>query len=655
MNSGSPFSPALRILHLEDNLADAELIHAQIERQWPDLKVTLVDTRDGFLQALDSEEFDLILSDFTMPNFNGLKALELVRARGKATPFMFISGTIGEENAVAALQRGAADYLIKDRPARLIPAMRAALEQRREHQLRQLAEQRLREQGEALDKAGDAICIADLEGRVTYWNQSASRLFGWDAAKDCDRLLKEVFGLFNQALVPDALQEIHRHGAWTKEMQLPGTDDNLHHIVSRWTLVRDNAGQPKSILIINTDVTEQKKLETRLLRAQRLESVGMLAGGIAHDLNNVLAPILMAVNLLQQKLTDVGMLRIVGVLETSAQRGAALIRQVLAFSRGMDGERTALQPRLVIKEVVLLLGETLPRAIRIETELSADLWLVKSNTTQLSQVLMNLGVNARDAMPNGGQLLIKAANCPVDDNLAQANPGAQTGPHVLITVTDTGTGIPPELLHRIFDPFFTTKAAGKGTGLGLSTVLGIVKSHGGFMQVQSELGRGTEVRIYLPATVSQAESPTSPADEPPVRGHGEIVLVIDDESAVREITGTLLEEHGYHVLLAENGSEGLAQFRQHQAEVSVVITDMMMPGMQGAEVIQELRLLKPGVGIVAMSGVLREGSKLTEESDRLIILRKPMTAQDLMRALLRLLPCTSRPPVCGHERLVAEP
>ena len=636
-HSHIPFASPLRLLHLEDNLSDAELISSQIGVEWPDCRIKRVDTRADFLAALRNEEFDLILSDFSLPAFDGLEALSLVKDMGSATPFLFLSGTIGEDNAVKALQRGAVDYLIKDRPARLIPAMRAALEQRREHVLRRRAERHLTEQAEVLDKARDAICVADIEGRITYWNQSACQLFGWKGDEGRGRALPELFGLFNQALIPEALRELHARGDWTREMQLAGNDDQLRHIVSRWTLVRDDAGRPKSILLINTDVTEQKKLEAQLLRAQRLEGIGTLAGGIAHDLNNVLAPILMAVNLLQLKLTDPDTLRLVAVLEKSAQHGAGLIRQVLAFARGAEGERTEIQPQLAVQDVVSLLKETLPRAITIETDLPRDLWPVLANSTQLGQVLMNLGVNARDAMPGGGRLLIQASNVMVDERLAQATRGAQAGPHVLITVIDSGTGIPPALIDRIFDPFFTTKVAGKGTGLGLSTVLGIIKGHGGFLHVQSDPGHGTRFNLYFPAVKAEAKGPAGTTVPAPPRGHGETILVIDDEESIRDIVSALLRAYGYKTVVAESGADGLAKYRGHRSEINAVLTDMMMPAMQGNEVIRELRALNPDVRIVAMSGVVGEQTGKGQASDRLVFLGKPMTGEELVVALQSVL------------------
>ncbi len=418
---------------------------------------------------------------------------------GTQAPFLFLSGTIGEDNAVEALKRGAVDYVIKDRMGRLVPAVRRALDEVAQQRSRQQAEQQLRDQAELLDKAHDAIYVRDLADRVLYWNGSAERLYGYSAREVEDRRASEL-GLLprNAETLAEARRVLLERGEWTGEYRAISRSRVEFDIMARRTLLRDPAGAPRAILCIDTDITEQKKMETQFLRAQRLESIGMLAGGIAHDLNNVLAPILMAVGLLQQKCEDPEIKPLLAVLETSAQHGAGLIRQVLAFARGVEGERAALQPQLIIRDVTQLLAETLPRSVALDSQVPRDLWLVNSSSTQLSQVVMNLCVNARDAMPQGGAITVRAQNVMVDEELAAANPGAQPGPHVLISVADTGTGIPPEVRERIFDPFFTTKIIGKGTGLGLSTVLGIVKSHGGFLQLQSEVGRGTESTSIFP-------------------------------------------------------------------------------------------------------------------------------------------------------------
>jgi two-component system cell cycle sensor histidine kinase/response regulator CckA len=640
MNTTISNGHPLRLLHIEDSVLDAELIHARLRKHWPECEIKRVDTRADFLASLTGPPVDLILSDFSLPSFNGLEALGLARQQAPSIPFMFLSGTIGEESAVLALQRGAVDYVIKDRPARLIPAMERALEQRRELRRREEAEQRMIEQAGLLDKARDAVCVTDLDGRVTYWNRSAAALFGWNGEEGQGRKLQDLFSRSGQELTTAALAQLHATGSWNGELRLPDRGYEARYLDSRWTLVKEADGRPQSILLISTDVTEQKKLEAQLLRTQRLEGIGTLAGGIAHDLNNVLSPILMSVDLLRTSLEDEPSLQIVDMVEKSAQHGAALIRQLLAFARGADGERMEMQPQLVIKEVVKLLGDTLPRSITIEADLPPDLWSIRANSTQLSQVFMNLGINARDAMPGGGKLTFRAENITLTEKEAQVNPGAKAGRHVRISVADSGTGIPPELLERIFDPFFTTKAPGKGTGLGLSTVVGILKGHGGFLQVQSGIGQGTEFQLYFPAG---AENPVlaagAIASAPPFsRGRGETVLVIDDEEGVRKIVSALLFAQGYKVLVASNGFDGIVLYQEHRQRVQVVLTDMMMPGLQGADVVRELRLLDPDVRIVAMSGISTELAALPQEHGRLAVLAKPMTGPELVQAIQSVMP-----------------
>jgi signal transduction histidine kinase/CheY-like chemotaxis protein len=392
-------------------------------------------------------------------------------------------------------------------------------------------------------------------------------------------------------------------GKWNGELRHVTKDGREVIVEGYWTLVRDAEGRPKTIFAINTDITEKKKLEAQFLRAQRLESVGTLASGIAHDLNNILSPILMGTQMLQMRLEGEADRRLLGVMQANAERGAEMIKQVLSFAKGLGGERVLVQPKHLIREIAKVVEETFPKSIRISRRAPEGLWATSGDPTQLQQVLMNLCVNARDAMPGGGELAIEAENRELDEIYAGMLKGATPGKYVLVTVSDTGEGIPPEIIDRIFDPFFTTKEHGQGTGLGLATVQGIVTSHGGFITVESQPGRGTSFKIYLPAheTSGRKAEETGPRRLPP--GRGETILVIDDEAAIREIAQTTLERFGYRALTADNGATALGIFAPRKNEISVVITDMMMPVMDGPATIRALRKLNPHVQIIASSGL----------------------------------------------------
>ena len=351
------------------------------------------------------------------------------------------------------------------------------------------AEQKIQEQAALLDVATDAILVQDLNNRILYWNQGAERLYGWKA--DEAKGLNVLELLYKDSPHrEDVLVSVTLKGSWQGELHQITKSGKQIIVSSRWTLVRDQAEQPTSILTVNTDITANKQLEAQFLRAQRLESIGTLASGISHDLNNVLTPILLSAQLLQMLHKDQQSQRLLQLQETNAKRGAALVKQVLAFARGVEGERTILQPRHLISEIQQIVKQTFPKSIELYTDISPELWTVFGDATQLHQVLMNLVVNARDAMPNGGILRLVAENLVIDQNYAQMNLDAQVGSYVVITVSDTGTGIPINILPQIFEPFFTTKEVGNGTGLGLSTVIGIIKSHSGFVNVYSEVGKG---------------------------------------------------------------------------------------------------------------------------------------------------------------------
>ena len=498
---------------------------------------------------------------------------------------------------------------------------------------RQLADIRIREQASLLDRARDAILVSDLDHRITYWNKSAERLYGWNAAEAFGRSAEELL-LPDQEAFRLATAAVARDGEWTGELTQHDRTGRQLVIEGRWTLLRDPSDQPKNILCIHTDITEHKRLEEQFLRAQRLESIGTLAGGIAHDLNNVLSPISMSIELLQSDVTSERGRELLATLSASARRGAEMVNQVLSFARGMEGRRLEICPRSLVGDVENIIRDTFPKNISLRTHLPRTLWSLTGDPTQLHQVLLNLCVNARDAMPDGGEIVITAENVDLDERFAATEPAAKPGPHVLIRVEDTGHGIPAKLLDKIFEPFFTTKEVGKGTGLGLSTSLAIVKSHGGFIRAASAAGRGSCFLILLPARPSVAEESPGEADRPIPRGKGETILVADDEPSIRQITRRILESYGYRVLLACDGVEAVEIYRQNQGGIAAVLTDMMMPEMDGQETIRMLAMIDPEVRIIAASGISDKGRIAKEENSCVrYFVPKPYTSESLLKAL----------------------
>jgi PAS domain S-box-containing protein len=501
---------------------------------------------------------------------------------------------------------------------------------------RKRAEEQIREQAALLDKAHDAIGLRNLEQNLIYWNKGAEYLYGWTAEEAIGKNADELLYKEQSSNLIEAKKSIIEKGEWTGELGQITKEGKEIIVESRWTLVYDSEGKPKSILIINTDITEKKKLESHLLRAQRMESIGTLAGGIAHDLNNVLTPTMLSLQLLKGKLNDEQSQKLLTILEKNSQRGADLIKQVLSFARGVEGERNPLQAKHIITEIEKVAKETFPRNIEIRSDIQKDLFTISGDATQLHQVIMNLCVNARDAMPDGGILSISAENFSIDENYARMHTEAKVGSYITIAVSDNGIGIPPKILDRIFEPFFTTKEFGKGTGLGLSTALAIVKSHGGFINVYSEVGKGTTFRVYLPAIKTEMQNVEEQQLELLV-GQGELVLVAEDEDSVREVTISTLEKYGYSVLAANDGADAVAEYAQNKDKIKVILMDMMMPVMDGHASIRAIRKINPEVKIIAVSG-LAEKDKLKNVTDYTnAFLPKPYTAERLLKTIHEVL------------------
>ena len=502
------------------------------------------------------------------------------------------------------------------------------------------SEQKLREQAALLDEASEAIFVRDLDDRITSWNHGAQRLYGWSADEVIGRQAAELLHDTDAAAVAlahAANQQVLRTGAWAGELTKFDKSKRARLIAARWSLLRDASGQPRAILTLNVDITEKRQLETQLLRTQRLEGIGTLAGGIAHDLNNVLTPILASIAMLREDEVSAKKRDDLTVIEASAQRGAAMVRQLLSFARGEpQGPHQRVDVVAIAGEVVTMIRETFPKDISSVLQPGEQPWAIHGDATQIHQLITNLCVNARDALPDGGRITIALRDVELDrDVAASLSSEARPGRWLLVRVEDTGVGMAPEVGDRIFEPFFTTKAFGKGTGLGLSTCHSIARNHKGFIVVSSELGKGSRFDVYLPADLTTP--PTPAARSAPVqlpRGNGELVLVVDDEAAIRTLSRRILERFGYKVLVAENGAEAVALYEANAADIAVVITDMSMPVMDGPTAVVMLKALNPAVRIVGSSGIHADGK--AEKARSLGVsdwLAKPYTTEALLQLL----------------------
>jgi signal transduction histidine kinase/DNA-binding response OmpR family regulator len=635
----------IRLLIVEDNANDAELTVRELERAGLNFEWERVTGESDYLAKLNSG-FDLILSDYYMPQFSGLRALELLKTQSAVEiPFILISGTVGEDVAVDAMRMGASDYLLKDRLARLGGAVKRALAQKQLADEHKTAVNELRWKTALLeaqmDSALDGILVADVHGIIILKNQRLSDIWKCPPEIAASELIAERFQYAaNQTKnPPEFVEKLNFLSAHPNELSRDEIELLDGRCLEQYSSpVRDKAGKYFGRIWAFRDITERKRLEQQVLRSQRMDSIGTLAGGIAHDLNNVLAPIMMSLAVLKLQATDKLSRETLEIISASAQHGADLVKQVLSFAKGVEGQRVEVQIKPLIRDVEKIANETFLKNIQVRTIIPKAIWTVIGDATQLRQVLLNLCVNARDAMPYGGILTLSTENMHADEHYAGLHPEARPGPYVLIQVEDNGTGISVDIIEKIFDPFFTTKEIGKSTGLGLSTTQAIVKSHGGFIQVHSEPEKGTKFKVYLPAqTESFIEIPPDTLETLP-RGNGELILVVDDEESVRLITKKTLETFGYRVILADDGVEAVSIFSSRHAEIAVVLTDMMMPVMDGPAAIQVLRRIKPDVRIIGASGLSNQQKPMSPASLGVKhFLPKPYPADAMLKILKELL------------------
>ena len=498
--------------------------------------------------------------------------------------------------------------------------------------------QQIEQQSQMLDQVSDAVSVVDPTGRITYWNQGAQRLFGWSANESIGQNVFELLYREDSKVQVEILREMRASRSWSGEVTKKTRSGKSITVDHRQTILRNESGNAIGFICIDIDLTKRKKMERLSNRSQRLESIGTLAGGIAHDLNNVLTPILMGAKLLAANRVTSNRQGLLDTMVASAQRGAGLIQQLLSFAGGIQGERHPVRIEQLINETRGLLEHTLPKSIQIETTISSDCPSVIGDATELAQILMNLCINARDAMPDGGTLRIEADSTRLNGNSVQLHPDAVGGLYLLIKVSDTGCGMTSEVLDRIFDPFFTTKEIGKGTGLGLATVQGIVKSHGGFIIVYSEPGRGSTFCVYLPADEKAGVASDQLRSGRVELGRGQTILLVDDESTILQMTTTALEGHGYQALTARDGTAAVDLFRERRDTIAAVLLDMMMPGLDGLQTLDQLLQIDPNVKVIACSG-LRTTQRETDavKHGAKAFLPKPYTDTQLLHTISQVI------------------
>ncbi len=607
----------LRILFLEDSPNDAELAVATLEESGYPCEWERVETREDFLNRLDAPDYDLILADYSLPSFDGVTALNLFLERGFDIPFILISGTLGEERAVESMKAGATDYVLKQHISRLGSVVRRALSEKAEQRQRKQAEEALlaaeARYRDLFENANDIIYICDLEGRFISINKKAEKLTGYTREEAIAMNFSEIVAPEHHDAVRESLSEKIEGSSDSAiyEIEIICKDGERLPVEVSTRLIREE-GRPVAVQGIARDLSERKSLEEQLRQSQKMEAIGCLAGGIAHDFNNLLTAIIGYSQISIAQLDKLNLPGIedtihplrenIGEVEKAARRAAALTKQLLAFSRKQLLQPKVMDLNALVMDIEIMLRRLIGEDIEMVTHLDARLGYVKADPGQIEQIIMNLVVNARDAMPEGGRLTIETANVELDEDYAGHHLETKPGSYVMLAVSDTGTGMDKETASRIFEPFFTTKTAGKGTGLGLSTVYGIVRQSGGSIYVYSEQGLGTTFKIYLPRIEGTSQSVVTRVPVAQAVQGSETILLVEDEEAVRRLSRVILQMNGYTVLEAANANEAISICDQHGGRIHLIITDVIMPLMSGRQLTEHLADSWPEMKVLYISG-----------------------------------------------------
>jgi PAS domain S-box-containing protein len=600
----------LRILHLEDNLIDAQIVEHTLAAAGMPCSVTRVATRVEYVKALEDKSIDLILCDNRLPDFDGLSALQICRERSPDLPFILVTGTLGEEQAIESMQNGATDYVLKDRLSRLCPAVRRAMQEVEGRAERRQAEEALQQSEQRLQivfsESPLGIALVGTDGRPILTNSALQKMLGYTGAE----LSRMSFRDFTHP--DDCAKDTELYG------QLIQGTRKSYQLEKRYirkggqviwarlsvSLARETQGHAVFAIGMVEDITERRQMEAQFVEAQKMEVIGQLAGGVAHDFNNIIGIIMGYSDLmLEQTSLDHEFRNKLETIRAAAERAAGLTRQLLIFSRKQAVQPVVLDVNDVVKDLDKMLRRLIDENIEMTVVPGKQTGRIRADSGYVGQVLMNLVLNARDAMPDGGKLNITTSNVTLDENYARAHTGANPGDYVMLSVSDTGTGMTDEVKTRLFEAFFTTKPKGRGTGLGLATCQTIVQQSGGHIAVDSVLGKGTTFQVYFPRVEQPPQAAAGPIKTAPFPRGTETVMVVEDEPAVRYLARSILAGQGYVVLSASNGRDALQMARDHKgAPIRLVVSDVIMPVMGGKVMAEWLKTTYPDLKILFTSG-----------------------------------------------------
>jgi two-component system, cell cycle sensor histidine kinase and response regulator CckA len=630
----APAAAALRILHAEHDRSDMQLCAQELKRSGLSFQLQTASTPTEFAEKLNAE-VNVVLADYRLPGWTGMDALAQVKKLGLDIPVILVTGTLGDGLAVECIKLGVTDYVLKDQLARLPLAIRRALKEKALRQAERQAATALRE-SEAryrglVNHATYGIYWVTLEGEILHANPALVNMLGYDSEAELLRLSSSQ-ALYNDHAALERLRsEYQAKGKADGRVEWKCKNGKIIAVDLHGRQIPSIGDRKDCVEVMVEDVTERLALEKQLAQSQKFEAIGQLAGGIAHDFNNMIGAIIGWADLGMEETEGGARLhRHFEKVRQQADRAASLTRQLLAFARRQVLEPRSIDLNQTITETLSLLEKVLGSNIEIKTKLARDLPVVRADPTQIEQVVMNLCINARDAMPEGGALLIETQRVSFDQQFCDAQPFARPGYYCMVCITDTGTGMDAATLDRIFEPFFTTKEMGKGTGLGLATVYGIVRQHGGFSHVYSEVGVGTTFRVYLPMTPAMAAQAEKEADSRPVKGGSETILIAEDHEGLREIARETLANQGYRVLLVSDGERALREFQANRDRIDLVILDVVLPKISGPEVYARILAEKPETPVLFATGYSADMAMLQKIQDQnLPVLQKPYSPRDL--------------------------